>query len=264
MKSIKKLISFSLIGKFAHFRKFYTNSSSLSYLIPPRTVITGLLGSVLNKERDSYYELFNEDFCKISVRISENSNIKKKMQSMNNLHVKYYKFLNKGAKKIPNMHSQCKLELLSSDTNIEYEVFIGFTQITDIVNIMTERLIRNENGYGFYMGQKQFRAIIDKVQVFDQDDIIFPKVSNIIHTLVARDNIIKFDITDDLNFISERMPVQMKKDIIKKKVKGKMATIDNGRILLNIETVFFERNGKPVHGEFKNCCLCNDLSIGFY
>ncbi|KPA09783.1 CRISPR-associated protein Cas5 domain protein, partial [Candidatus Magnetomorum sp. HK-1] len=41
--SILKILSFRLNGRFAHFRKFYTNSSSLSYFVPPRTAIIGML-----------------------------------------------------------------------------------------------------------------------------------------------------------------------------------------------------------------------------
>ena len=48
-----KIIVFDIKGKFAHFRKFYTNSSSLTYGIPPRTAICGILAAILGLERDS-------------------------------------------------------------------------------------------------------------------------------------------------------------------------------------------------------------------
>ena len=49
------LLVFDISGKFAHFRKYYTNSSSLTYLVPPRTSIYGLIAGILGLERDSYY-----------------------------------------------------------------------------------------------------------------------------------------------------------------------------------------------------------------
>jgi CRISPR-associated protein Cas5h len=91
--SIIKLLSFEIRGRFAHFRKFYTNSSSLSYFIPPRTTIIGMLGAILQYDRDSYYDIFNENDFRISVAVTSNVKIKKQMQCMNYLHHKSYKDL---------------------------------------------------------------------------------------------------------------------------------------------------------------------------
>ena len=63
------LLIFDLIGSSAHFRKFYTNSSSLSYAFPTRTVITGLLAGLLGEPRDSYYETFSLEKCQIALSI---------------------------------------------------------------------------------------------------------------------------------------------------------------------------------------------------
>jgi len=42
-----RAIRFVLAGKLAHFRRFYTNSSSLSYPIPPPPTLRGMLGAAL-------------------------------------------------------------------------------------------------------------------------------------------------------------------------------------------------------------------------
>lgn len=42
-------------GRLAHFRKVFTNSTSLSYFFPPRTTIMGMVASAMGLERDSYY-----------------------------------------------------------------------------------------------------------------------------------------------------------------------------------------------------------------
>ena len=97
MLEIKKVIELKVSGKFAHFRKFYTNSSSLSYLIPPKTVVIGLLASILEFERDSYYDVFNDLF--ISVLIPRGFQIRKQFYSVNYLHNDFYNFLTKGNSK---------------------------------------------------------------------------------------------------------------------------------------------------------------------
>ncbi|RKY84621.1 type I-B CRISPR-associated protein Cas5, partial [candidate division KSB1 bacterium] len=81
MKEIDGLIIFDLFGPIAHFRKFYTNSSSLSYSFPPRTTVTGLIAGILGMERDSYYDEFNSSRC--SVAISIKNKIRKIMQTVN-------------------------------------------------------------------------------------------------------------------------------------------------------------------------------------
>lgn len=47
------LISFRLSGRFAHFLRAEAGASALSYPIPPRTVVLGLIGAVLGLAKDS-------------------------------------------------------------------------------------------------------------------------------------------------------------------------------------------------------------------
>ncbi|GBD16825.1 hypothetical protein HRbin26_01733 [bacterium HR26] len=49
-----QVVRFTLRGKLAHFRRFYTNSSSLTYPIPPPTVIRGIVGAALGLSRLEY------------------------------------------------------------------------------------------------------------------------------------------------------------------------------------------------------------------
>lgn len=63
------LIIFDLTGAFAMFRKFYTNSSSLSYPFPPRTTVAGLVASLLGYERDTYSEDLSLERCDIAVSV---------------------------------------------------------------------------------------------------------------------------------------------------------------------------------------------------
>jgi len=51
---MSEVVVCDLRGKFGHFRRFYTNSSSLSYPIPPPTVVRGIVGAALGLERHEY------------------------------------------------------------------------------------------------------------------------------------------------------------------------------------------------------------------
>lgn len=47
-----KFINFQLKGRFAHFLKAEASASALSYSVPPRTVILGIVGAVLGLSKD--------------------------------------------------------------------------------------------------------------------------------------------------------------------------------------------------------------------
>lgn len=79
------VLVFDLRAKMAHFRKYYSNSSCLSYFIPPRTTIIGIVAGLLGRPRDEYYEEFSIDNCHIAVSVI--SPIKKIIQKMNYLHI---------------------------------------------------------------------------------------------------------------------------------------------------------------------------------
>lgn len=63
------LIIFDLTGAQAMFRKFYTNSSSLSYPFPPRTTLAGLIAGLMGYERDTYAEDLGLERCSIALSI---------------------------------------------------------------------------------------------------------------------------------------------------------------------------------------------------
>lgn len=93
-----KFLVFDLKGKFAHFRKFYTNSSLLSYLVPPRTVIEGVVAAILGFERDSYYEELLAENLLIAVQKIERTY--KIVQTVN-----YIKATSVNELKNPNTHT---------------------------------------------------------------------------------------------------------------------------------------------------------------
>ena len=260
MTDIESILSFKLYGKFAHFRKFYTNSSSLSYLVPPRTVIIGILGSLLKLPRDSYYEIFNEDVCKVSAAIVEGTVIKKITQSINMLHDSYFRYLCKGKGNIKSIHSQCKLELLFSEPghSIEYIVYLSMPREDEYFRRLERNIEHNISGYGIYLGQRQFRAGIEFLRRYRGEDIQFLEEADALDSICLQENVIEFREEKNLNVVVEQMPVHMKKEPL---AKGKKQP---GREPVSIKRVLFEKSGKRIRGKFKNCWQAADKIISFY
>ena len=253
---IDRIISFKLCGKFAHFRKFYTNSSSLSYLVPPRTVVIGLLASILKIPRDEYYEIFTEEKCKISVSVSFGIKIRKQTQSVNYLHTEYFKLITTRESGKKPQHSQCKLELLMApeDGNIEYWIYVGYHSDNDMFTKLEQHLATNDFGYGLYLGQRQFRGFIEDFRIIT--DFEFLTESEYLDSICVEKNWKNFATDGDIRIISEQMPIHFRKAIGKKQT---------GREPTMVNKVYFESSGKRLKGVFKNCYLLEgNRYISFY
>lgn len=135
-----KVFSFHLRGKMAHFRKYYSNSSALSYFIPPRTTVTGILAGLLGKERDTYYHEFSLEKCQIA--LTSRAPIKKCMQKVNLLMVKSERDLNGSAE----YHSQTATELIIPQNlqrgYIDYQIWV--THEDSKVMLQLENLIKKD------------------------------------------------------------------------------------------------------------------------
>jgi len=65
------IIAFRFYGRYGHFRKPYSNVSSLTYPFPPRTAIAGLLGAILGVPKIKVAETFAEGEMKVAVAIDD-------------------------------------------------------------------------------------------------------------------------------------------------------------------------------------------------
>lgn len=62
-------VSFDVHGYMAHFRKVFSNSTSLTYMFPPRTTIMGMIAAAMGMPRDSYYEELSPGRLRLAVRL---------------------------------------------------------------------------------------------------------------------------------------------------------------------------------------------------
>jgi len=66
-----KILVFDVWGDYAHFRRFYTTTSPLSFPIPPRTALCGLIGAIigLEKEGNDYLNYFSTESAHIALKL---------------------------------------------------------------------------------------------------------------------------------------------------------------------------------------------------
>ena len=238
---IEKIHIFDIIGKYAHFRKFYTNSSSLSYLVPPRTVIAGMIAGMFGipSERFSsdedkiYYKMFNSSNCFISVALK--THIRKMMQMVNYLYTKTQNNEISFSK-----HSQIPLEILTAqnEEDLRYRVYFGFTvsQLNDNFSDHILKLKNNKFVYPPYLGLTEFLATIDYIGEGNLNTINDPKK---IHSVCMLKNIEEIYVENGFKYLSERMPTGFSE------VRNPLST----------EEYLIEVNGKPIKAKYKEDAL---------
>ncbi len=200
-----EIISFDIIGKFAHFRKFYSNSTALSFTIPPRTTLMGMLGAILGRERDSYYEDFASD--KILLSVGVKSKLKKSFHRVNFLDVKSVGDFRGKMGRI-----QTPLEVITAEDlrkqDVVYRVFIGHTEEgQNIFKQIKEKLLNKEQQFNLTLGIANFSASIQNVIHYPTTSV---KEQVVKGTIVELNSIANSEDVDELkielkdyNFIEE-------------------------------------------------------------
>jgi CRISPR-associated protein Cas5h len=81
-----EVLCFKIKGKLAHFRRYYANNTALSFSIPPRTSLMGLVAAVMGWKRDEYYEKLSSENLHFGIRVL--SPLKKSFHRLNFLSIK--------------------------------------------------------------------------------------------------------------------------------------------------------------------------------
>lgn len=239
MFKINSVLVFDLEGKFGHFKKYYSNVSSLTYQIPPRTVLTGLIASILGDfPRDTYYEYFSPQNCKLSVRVLKPA--RKHLECLN-------------YKKSNGVSTQVRLEiLLPVEEKISYRIY--FMHVNhNVISALKQKLLDSDLGYGIYLGQRQFRANVKFQNEIDSSRLKILRDPNVpIITLTNKQNVKQFSDKNPMEIIETSMPCQMKK-------------VENGRMQKSMVNICYERRGLPLYGYFKEAIkIKNDEYISFF
>ncbi len=64
----EKILIFDIHADYAQFKKYFTNMSPLTFSIPPRTVVTGIIGAILGNDKAENPEIFSDDKSFISLK----------------------------------------------------------------------------------------------------------------------------------------------------------------------------------------------------
>lgn len=230
------LLVFDISGKFAHFRKYYTNSSSLTYSFPPRTTLCGIISAIMGYERDSYYEVFSPEKAHIALRIvSQNRKI---LQTVNYMKIEQTSHFFK-----PKDHTQIPFEIITSEDNVKYRIYFSHEDY----NIMEELKVRlKEKSYVYapYLGAAPFSCSIEHIKINEAQEVEnheYTDISSVINMKLIKNGDIDLS-HKDISLMRERMP----------------RTIGQNRVTEEVEPYIFE-----IHGRTLNIKIGKVISIDY-
>jgi len=162
----KEILIFDISSEYGHFRKYNTTTSPLTYSIPTRTAIAGILGAILGMERevvDGIYpdgaipvqEFFSKANSGIAVQIL--NPVKKENVAMNliNTKISFYNLTRAG-------RTQIEFELVK---NVKYRIFFALNNNEAAFSNLAERIKSKNHHFSPYLGLAQFTATIDFVDI---------------------------------------------------------------------------------------------------
>lgn len=215
-----QIISFDIGGKMAHFRKYYANNTAMSYSIPPRTTIIGMLAAMLGVERDSYYEDFASERLRVGIRLL--TPVKKTFHRLNLLRLVSLGDTAKddlGDFTGASGRIQTPFELVSGyDLKADFVVYRVYVSCYEagegIFNQLKDALSTQHFHYNITLGVANFSAYISNFKIYNQFNIIEPSNDLIaIHSAVASTLIQRLDPSEEnlMNLEEELLPLDFKK-----------------------------------------------------
>lgn len=230
-----KLLVFDIGSEYGHFRKFNTTTSPLTYGIPTRPAISGLLGAILGIEREISAGKFRDGVVPVSERFAkDNANIA--VQLINPV-----KKVNIAFNLLDTEKAAASFFNIKQRTQIEFELlkdpsFRLFINLKDEVlfNELIDRVEKNRTYFTPYLGLSQFTATIE----FKDLTKAKPLAGNVFQEVVTAVNLsntdhndpIQFDRSIDFKYTSDTMPVEMLRD----------------RVVTEYSEVVMETNGKTI------------------
>lgn len=220
-----RILIFDIWGDYAHFKKPYTTTSPLSYSIPSRTIVTGIVGAILGNEKNKNNEMLNYKNANIALKII--NSVKKSTLNQNLINTKVANSIFR-MRKGSSPRTQIKVEYLK---NVKYRVYI------DIFNDeVYQKLKYNlENHLSYYtcsLGLSENLANFNYLGEYKYSK----KTGNIqIESVINLEQIDTKDIVIDIKkeYFTDRFPLEMNEE----------------REVMKYGDILFERNGESISVE---------------
>lgn len=241
VKMVERVLIFDVWGDYAHFRRFYTTTSPLTFPIPPRTALCGLIGAIigLEKENNEYLEYFTLNKASIGLRLL--NPIKKMMIAENLIHTKN---ASGPGMNLIKQRTQIDFEFLKDQ---KYRIYFHHTD-EDIYEQLKENLMNHKSFYTPCLGLSENIANFEFVGEFSvrakYSNNEYIKINSILPTekITSKKGI---NFKGENKYFSIRVPIEMNTE----------------RIVTKYGNLLFERNGKPIEAKLTSPYLIAESEV---
>lgn len=246
-----EVISFDISGKIAHFRKYYTNNTALSFSIPPRTTIMGMLAAICGLPKDSYYELFTSR--NIDIGIALHTRTKKTIHRLNLLSIKGPNDFrgNKGRIQTP-------FEIVTGedlkDSTITYRIFLRPLEIPSEEYKRLKALLQTKgNNYALTLGTASFNASLSKYQEYEATERkALPGFENF-------DSAINSDDVENIELVTDESG---RVSIVEEELMPADFVANNNRKLQKMNRMLFSVSASQLKARLKESAMVIELIKG--
>ncbi len=225
-----KVLSFLLFGDLAHFRKFYTTSSPLSFPFPPPPTVRGIIGAIMGFSKEEYLQKTRG----ISVGVSLRSPLKKVRMGLNLIFTKgssgkFDPTLIPSRKGDINktLRTQIKAEFIKDPL---YKIYISGEE--NFLEELAQLLKEHRTYYTISLGLSELLADFKFDGIYEGKSL---KMSSKVDSVVPVRLVREIDLERPQKIGKERVPADM----------------DTDRKVLSYEDVIFNMEGESLFGKFE-------------
>jgi len=201
----KKVLVFDLYGDIAHFRKYYSTTSPLTFSIIPPVTLMGVLGAILglSNEENLYLKTLNVAETEVGIQLLKP--VKKFRMGMNLINTKndYWvpKHRSEGAR------TQIKYEFLK---DVAYRIYVSMKN-EELFKKLEYNVTRHKCVYTVSLGLSELLAGFSFVSIEDFHWMESHGEFIDIVTVVPMDDILQsgIDVAPGKRYLKENMPVKM-------------------------------------------------------
>lgn len=229
-----KVLVFDVWGEFGHFRKHYTTTSPLTYSIPPRTAITGMIGAIEGFGKDEYLQHFSKENANIAVKIS--SPIKKARIAENLIDTKIAPMMSR-----IKTRTQIRFEVLK---DVKYRIYFSHSS-EEVYNKLYSMLKEHKSVYTLCLGLSEHIANYEFIGEMEAVSELSSSEREI-HSVIPEKELVKISFEEGKEYFSETIPIEM---LPNREVTeyGKILFERNARcILANVNNLWRLENGDGI------------------
>ncbi len=231
-----RTLVFDLWGDWAHFKKFYTTASPISFHFPPITALKGLIGAILGLSKNpSDPRFYGRELEGLRCAIQIRNPIKTFRMGYNWIETKKAKYLSRISAEKGRYQT-----IIETIKDPRYRIFVAFPENDALLSGLKDLLINHRSVFTPYLGISEhianFQFVAEVDAVAHQADRPVPFHSVIPIEAILQNGRPVVLIKEGMAYQRDRIPVAM----------------DERRMVTRYTSVIYEINAKPIDVQPQN------------